>query len=61
MSLCVLLLDAGADPNAINDEGLTPFHVAARQGQHNSVEVLMPHVADIQLPTTNGSTALLLA
>ncbi|NLS91307.1 MAG: ankyrin repeat domain-containing protein [Planctomycetaceae bacterium] len=50
------LLDAGADPNAKNDEGITPLHLAAHP---EMVELLVRRGADINIRSEDGSTPLL--
>src|SRR3954471_18046158 len=49
-------LDAGADPNAKNDEGITPLHLAA---DPEMVELLVCRGADINIRSTDGRTPLL--
>ncbi|KJK63897.1 Ankyrin repeats 3 copy [Aspergillus parasiticus SU-1] len=41
-----LLLDGGADPNAIDGEGSTVLHTAVRSGHHIIVRELLRHGAD---------------
>ena len=41
-----LLLDGGADPNAIDGEGSTVLHTAVRSGHHIIVRELLRHDAD---------------
>jgi ankyrin repeat protein len=51
-----LLLDAGADPNARNDEGITPLHLAVYP---EMVELLVRRGADIHVRSNDGRTPLL--
>lgn len=50
------LLAAGADPNACNDEGITPLHLAAYP---EMVELLVRHGADINARSKDGRTPLI--
>lgn len=50
------LLDAGADPNARNDEGITPLHLAAYP---EMVELLVRRGAEIDARSNDGSTPLI--
>jgi ankyrin repeat protein len=52
------LLEAGADPNAIDNNGRTPLHHAARRGQQASVEALLARGARPDVRDENGTTAL---
>ena len=54
--MAVFLLDAGADPNARNDEGITPLHLAAYP---EMVELLVRRGAEINVRSNNGQTPLL--
>jgi len=51
-----LLLDAGADPNARNDGGITPLHLAVYP---EMVELLVRRGADINVRSNDGRTPLL--
>ncbi len=50
------LLDAGADPNAQNDDGITPLHLAVYP---EMVELLVRRGADINVRSNDGRTPLL--
>jgi ankyrin repeat protein len=50
------LLDNGANPNAKNDEGITPLHLAAYP---EMVELLVLRGADIDVRSNDGRTPLL--
>ncbi|KAL5725352.1 hypothetical protein ACHQM5_008506 [Ranunculus cassubicifolius] len=41
------LLEAGADPNIQNDDGLRPIEVAALNGNHRGVSILFPVTSPI--------------
>ena len=51
-----LLLGAGADPSARNDNGITPLHLAAFP---EMVDLLVEHGADIEARCDDGSTPLI--
>jgi ankyrin repeat protein len=52
------LLDAGADPNARNDEGITPLHLAVYP---EMVELLVRRGADIDVRSNDGRTPLIVS
>lgn len=56
IEMAELLLDSGADPNARNDEGIAPLHLAAYP---EMVELLVRRGADIDARTRDGRTPLL--
>ena len=51
-------LVTGADVNAKNVEGGTPFHLAAEEGQQQIVELLISKKADINARDNKGKTPL---
>lgn len=56
LAMAVFLLDAGADPNAQNDEGITPLHLAVYP---EMVELFVRRGADINVRSHDGRTPLL--
>lgn len=52
-----MLLQQGADVNAIDDQGRTPLHLAAEYGSREAVRLLLSHGATIT-SDNNGSTPL---
>lgn len=56
-----VLVAAGADPNAPDDNGSTPLHRAIRCRCAAATEALLRGGADRSLPTRNGSTPMRLA
>ena len=40
------LIEAGADVNAVQQDGVTPLHAAARNGRLDLVQLLLEHGAD---------------
>ncbi len=60
-SALVLLIEAGADPNAENKNGVTPLHRAVRTRCAAAVRTLLTHGADARRMNGSGSTALHLA
>jgi hypothetical protein len=55
------LLDAGADPNAIDKSGVAPLHRAVRTRSAAAVAALLDGGADPELTNKRGSTPLQLA
>jgi ankyrin repeat protein len=53
-----LLLDHGADPNAIDREGYTPLHMAALQGHTQTLIMLMKRGGQVHTASINGRTVL---
>src|SRR5690606_15613137 len=56
-----LLLDAGADPNLMNEHGVAPLHLAIENGDRVMVERLLAAGADPDQPDRTGETPLFLA
>jgi hypothetical protein len=57
----VCLVEAGADPNAVNMDGATPLHKAVRTRCAQAVRTLLGCGADPRLKNKSGSTPMLLA
>ena len=53
-----LLLKAGADPNAVNRNGETPLHIAAKLEWHDNVRSLLKGGASPDIKTCHGDTPL---
>ena len=58
-----MLLDAGANPNAVEDRfgGMTPLHCAAGNGETEVGLMLLKHGADPEARTKNGDTCIVYA
>jgi len=62
LSLVTQLLDAGADPNAVDQRGESCLHYFGRYGENTAIlELLMHAGADIEARNNQGQTALALA
>jgi hypothetical protein len=55
------LIEAGADPNAIDNSGVTPLHRAVRTRCAAAVSALLDNGADVRRRNKSGSTPMLLA
>lgn len=53
-----LLLNHGADVNAINDDGETALMLASKQLRVNSVKTLLAYGADVNIKNNDGYTAI---
>jgi hypothetical protein len=53
-----LLIEAGANVNALTPKGDSPLHMAAFDGKPEIVRALVAGGADLQLKNANGKTAL---
>lgn len=62
LSRIVSLLDAGADPNAVDDAfGFAPLDLAVIGARADIVQLLLERGADVNAKNDNGTTPLLLA
>lgn len=59
--MIALLINAGADPNALDKSGVTPLHRAVRQRCAAAVDSLLRNGSSVRLKNGNGSTPLHLA
>lgn len=55
------LIEAGADPNAVDSNGVTPLHRAVRTRCTEAVRALLDGGADVRRKNKNGSTPMQLA
>ena len=55
------LIEAGADPDASNQDGVAPLHIAERTRCSAAIGALLAGGADVHRTNNNGSTALFLA
>jgi ankyrin repeat protein len=51
-----LLIDRGADVNAVNSRGMTPMHYAARTGNDRAIQLLAEHGASLDAKDRLGRT-----
>ena len=62
LSYVKALLDCGADPNAANNNGVTPLFIAAQEGHLDVVKALLAHEkTDPNAAMNNGATPLFMA
>ena len=55
------VLEAGADPNAAQQQGFRPIHEAGNHGNRDLAELLMRYGADPSLKNDDGKTAISIA
>jgi cytohesin len=48
------LIEAGADVNKVNDNGMTPLYVGAQEGHEAILQALIEAGADISMATDTG-------
>src|SRR6266702_1356901 len=61
IDISLLLLQHGADINALDEDELSPLHDASRSGRGDIVQLLLEHHADVNLPNGDRETPLWLA
>jgi uncharacterized protein len=61
LEICRLLLDKGANINAVQADEFTPLHGAAQNGDVELVKLLLDRGADVHARTETGATPLALA
>jgi ankyrin repeat protein len=61
LEIATLLLDHGADPNAMDNDWTTPLMAAAFSGDERILKVLLDHKANPNIGTRGGMTALIWA
>jgi ankyrin repeat protein len=59
--MIALLIENGANPNALDKSGVAPLHRAVRQRCPKAVDSLLHNGADVWLKNKSGSTPLHLA
>jgi ankyrin repeat protein len=56
------LIDSGSNPNHVNNKQWTALHMRCKEGKHpRAVSLLLSRGADMDMRTSEGSTALILA
>jgi len=60
-ALCKALLDAGANPNAVNKKGFNALHIAVQEGKHEAIPLFALHKQLLNAKAINGDTPLVLA
>jgi ankyrin repeat protein len=60
-AMILLLIQNGANPNALDKSGVAPLHRAVRHRCPSAVEVLLQNGASVELKNKSGSTPLRLA
>jgi ankyrin repeat protein len=60
-AMILLLIQHGANPNALDKSGVAPLHRAVRHRSPSAVEALLRNGASVQLKNKSGSTPLRLA
>lgn len=58
---CRVLIEAGAEVNAVGDLGYTPLHVAVMKGNEDMIALLLAAGARSDLPCEFGETAVAMA
>lgn len=58
LDVIALLLAHNGDPNAPNDHGVTPFHLALARGQLDVARMLLDHGADVRVKDNRGRSAM---
>lgn len=61
VDIAMLLLQHGADVDAVTKDSYTPLHIAAKEGQDEVAAVLLEHGASSTAATKRGFTPLHLA
>jgi hypothetical protein len=54
----IFLLKKGANPNALNSKGLSPYHIAFARIHFEMIELLFQYGADLSLPVFNDNEML---